>query len=71
MSAWQWAAALAPLAAIQITLMIIALVDLARRNRVRGGSKAVWALVIVAVNILGPSLYLLWGREDGIDRFGN
>jgi hypothetical protein len=31
---------------------------------VRGGSKLVWALVIVFVNVLGPIIYLVGGRED-------
>ena len=45
--------------------MIAALVDLERDERqVRGGSKLVWALVIVFVNILGPILYFVAGREE-------
>ena len=31
----------------------------------RGGSKAVWAFIIVFVNLIGPILYFLVGREDG------
>jgi hypothetical protein len=45
--------------------MIAALVDLERdERRVRGGSKLVWAVVIVFVNILGPILYFIAGREE-------
>ncbi len=40
--------------------------DLLRDDRrVRGGSKAVWAFIIVFVNFIGPILYFLVGREDG------
>ncbi len=54
---------LVPILLLQIALMVIALVDLVRRERTRG-PKWVWAVVIVFVNIVGPVLYLLVGRED-------
>jgi hypothetical protein len=58
-------ALLSPIIVIQLGLMIAALVDLERdERRVRGGSKLVWALVIVFVNILGPILYFIAGREE-------
>ena len=43
---------------------MIALVDLVKRERVRGGNKLVWVLVIILINIIGPIIYLLAGRED-------
>jgi hypothetical protein len=61
----QIVALLVPIAAIQVGLMIAALVDLERsERRVRGGSKIVWALVIILVNIIGPILYFVAGREE-------
>jgi hypothetical protein len=58
-------ALLAPIIVIQFGLMIVALHDLEQEDRrVRGGSKLVWALVIVFVNIVGPLVYLVGGRED-------
>jgi heme/copper-type cytochrome/quinol oxidase subunit 4 len=61
----QIVALVAPIAVIQVGLMIAALVDLERdERRVRGGSKLVWALVIVFVNVLGPILYFVAGREE-------
>jgi hypothetical protein len=58
-------ALLIPIVVIQLGLMIAALVDLERdERRVRGGSKLVWAIVIVFVNILGPILYFIAGREE-------
>ena len=53
-----------PLAAIQLGLLGFALYDLVKRNRVKGGSKLVWGLVIVLVSIIGPVLYLTIGREE-------
>ena len=43
--------------------MIIALLDLVKRERTRG-PKWIWALVIVVINIFGPIAYLLFGRQD-------
>ena len=61
----QVVALLAPIVLIQLGLMVAALIDLERGDRrVRGGSKLVWALVIVFVNIFGPIVYFLAGREE-------
>ena len=47
-------ALLVPIVVIQLGLMIAALLDLEREDRrVRGGSKVVWALIIVLVNVVG------------------
>src|SRR4051794_8386368 len=55
-----------PLAIVQLTLLILAVVDLLRDDRrVRGGNKGVWAVIIVFVNLIGPILYFLLGREEG------
>lgn len=53
---------LLPVIAIQLALMVYALVDLARRGEVRGGSKALWAAAILLINFIGPIVYLAWGR---------
>jgi hypothetical protein len=55
---------LAPLIILQLGLMIVALWDLAHRERVRGGKKWVWAVVVVAVNMIGPLAYFIFGREE-------
>jgi hypothetical protein len=58
-------ALLAPIVVIQLGLMIVALHDLeSDERRVRGGSKLLWVLVIVFVNVVGPIIYLVGGRED-------
>lgn len=55
-----------PVAVIQVGLMLLAAFDLLRpERRVRGDSKAMWAVIIVFVNLLGPILYFLIGREEG------
>jgi hypothetical protein len=58
-------ALLAPIVIIQLGLMIAALIDLERpERRVRGGNKLVWALVIFFVNVIGPIIYFVAGREE-------
>ena len=54
-----------PIIVIQISLLLFAVVDLlGEERRVRGGSKGVWALVIVFVNIIGPLAYFFFGRDE-------
>ncbi len=58
-------ALLVPIVVIQVGLLIAALVDLSREaRRVRGGNKIVWAVVIVFVNLIGPIVYFVAGREE-------
>ena len=59
----QYLAILLPLIIIQFGLMIFAIIDLVRRERVKG-KKWIWALVILFINTIGPIIYFLAGRED-------
>lgn len=54
---------LIPLVILQLILMIAALIDLARREQTRG-PKWVWVLVIVFVNLIGPIIYFVAGRQE-------
>ena len=54
---------LIPVLIIELVLIVVSLVDLSKRNKVKGGSKVVWVLVIVLLNLIGPILYLVWGRN--------
>ena len=58
-------ALLAPIIVIQLGLIVAALYDLEREERrVRGGNKLVWVLIIVFLNIIGPIVYFVAGREE-------
>jgi len=58
-------AILVPILLIQLGLLVIALYDLTRpTRRVKGDNKVVWALIIIFINVIGPILYFLVGRED-------
>ncbi len=54
---------LIPIVLLQLGLMGFALVDLIRRERTKG-PKWVWALVIIFVNLIGPIVYFVVGREE-------
>jgi len=56
---------LLPLVVIELGLVVFSLVDLFKpERRVIGGSKLVWALIIVLVGTIGPIVYLLAGRKQ-------
>jgi hypothetical protein len=54
-----------PVIAIELGLLVLALRDLLKPDRrVRGDSKLMWGLIIVILNLIGPILYFLVGREE-------
>jgi len=61
---WSELAILGTLLFLQLALMGTALTDLMRREHVRGFTKQVWILLIVMFGIVGPMMYLLYGREE-------
>jgi DMSO reductase anchor subunit len=52
-----------PLLLIQLALMIIALVDLSKREKTRG-PKWMWVLIIVFGELVGPVVYFVLGRPE-------
>ncbi|AOM83592.1 PLD nuclease N-terminal domain-containing protein [Salisediminibacterium beveridgei] len=54
-------AIVAPLLALQLILMVVALFDCVRSDNVRE-PKWVWYLVIIFVNIIGPIVYFVFGK---------
>jgi len=54
---------LIPILLVQIALLVAAIVDLIRQPKTRG-PKWVWVLVIVFVNIFGPIIYFIFGRQE-------
>jgi drug/metabolite transporter (DMT)-like permease len=54
---------LIPVVIVQLILLVVALLDLLKREKTRG-PKWVWVLVILFVNLLGPIIYFLFGRDN-------
>jgi hypothetical protein len=57
---------LIPIALLEVGLMIFALINIITRKQVRGGIKAVWILVVVLIQIIGPIVYFAFGRKEEI-----
>ena len=55
---------LIPLFVIQLALMVIALVDLFKREGMKSNTRLIWVFVIILINIIGPIIYLIAGRKD-------
>lgn len=55
---------LLPVLLLLLAFQVSALVNLIRRERVTGGKKWVWALIILISNPLGPLAYFVFGRKD-------
>jgi len=53
-----------PIALIQISLAVIALIDLSRRAEVIGPPKWAWAIIILIFGLAGPIAYLVAGRKE-------
>jgi len=54
---------LIPIVLLQLILMIVALVDLSRREKTRG-PKWLWIIIIVIGELVGPIIYFVFGREE-------
>jgi hypothetical protein len=63
-----WLPLLLPLAILELILLLVALVDLIRRDpRQVRGSKLAWVLIILLISTIGPICYLLLGRKEEAD----
>jgi phospholipase D-like protein len=50
------------LAAVQLVLLVLALISSLSADRVRNMPRALWVLAILLVPLIGPVSYFLWGR---------
>ena len=55
---------LIPLAIAQYALMGYAIYHILTHNKYKVGNRAMWLVISVLVNFIGPILYLVIGRED-------
>jgi Phospholipase_D-nuclease N-terminal len=50
------------LAAVQLVLLVLALIGSLSADRVRNMPRALWVLVILFLPLAGPVAYFVWGR---------
>jgi len=55
---------LIPLLLIQLTLQIYSIIDLIKREKVRFDNKLLWGAIIILFNVIGPVVYLVFGRSE-------
>ena len=55
---------LVPLALAQFALMGVALYHILTHKHYKRGTRALWVVVSVLLNFIGPILYFLLGKED-------
>jgi hypothetical protein len=53
---------LIPFILAELGLMITALVHVLRHPHYRFGSKALWIILVVCIQIIGPVVYFVFGR---------
>jgi Phospholipase_D-nuclease N-terminal len=58
------------LAAVQLVLLVLALISALSADRVRTMPRALWVLVILLIPLLGPGAYFLFGRPLPAPREG-
>ena len=59
----EWLILVIPIAIVELVLVVAGLLDLARRERTKG-PKWMWALIVLFVGVIGPVVYLVFGREE-------
>ncbi len=59
---------LIPLLVIQVTMQLIAVVDLIKKDKVRFNHKYIWALIIIFGQMIGSIAYFLFGGIKDDDR---
>lgn len=60
---------LIPLIIIQVTLQVIAIVDLIKKDKVRFDRKFIWVLIIIFGQLIGSIAFFLFGgvKDDNRD----
>lgn len=54
---------LLPLIIIQLSLMITALISIFKQDTYKYGNRIMWVLIVVLINMIGPVLYFVLGRD--------
>nr|WP_218956316.1 PLD nuclease N-terminal domain-containing protein [Peptoniphilus nemausensis] len=55
---------LIPIIILEVGLMIYSLRHVLKHDRYKFGSRTMWVLIVIFIQIIGPILYLTIGRED-------
>lgn len=53
-----------PLIVLQFALMITAVIHVLKHPNYRFGNKALWLVIVIVFQIVGPVIYFVFGRGD-------
>jgi len=53
-----------PVLALQLIVQLIAIIDIARKKKTRNLTPAIWIVIIILGEILGPIVYFIVGRVE-------
>ncbi len=53
-----------PIAVLQLSLMLAALISILRHKQYKTGNRALWLIISLLVSIIGPILYFVLGKTD-------
>lgn len=60
----EYAPFLIPLFVIELVLALTALIHVIRHPHYRFGNKAMWIIIVLFIEIIGPVVYFVFGRGD-------
>ena len=55
---------LVPILILEVVLLVVAILDIVKRQKVTGGNKVLWIVVVVIFQIIGPIVYFIFGRKE-------
>lgn len=55
---------LIPLALLQFTLILVAVLDIVKQQHFKFGNRTLWILVSCLISIIGPILYFTFGKGE-------
>lgn len=54
---------LIPIVVLEVGLMVYALSHVLKHNKFKFGNKAMWIMIVVLIQVIGPVLYLTIGED--------
>ena len=55
---------LIPLIILQLVLIVLSVRDILKQEQFKFGSRTLWLLISCCISLIGPILYLAFGKED-------
>lgn len=60
----QYLPILIPIIILEIGLMLYSLSHVLKHNKYKLGNRMIWIFIVIFIQIVGPVLYLIIGKED-------